>query len=36
MAKILLALYAIIFTILAFNPYDRTVWFAENLPKIKG
>ena len=28
----LLALYLIEFTILAIDPYDRAVWFAENLP----
>lgn len=28
----LLILYLIIFTILGINPYDRTVWFAENIP----
>jgi len=28
---ILLALYLALFSILAFNPYDRATWFAENL-----
>lgn len=28
---ILLAAYAVLFTILAFNPIDRATWFAENL-----
>lgn len=30
--KILFALYLLLFFALAANPYDRTVWFAENLP----
>jgi len=29
---ILLALYIILFTVLAIDPYDRPVWWAENLP----
>ena len=29
---ILLIGYLILFVILAINPYDRAVWFAENLP----
>ncbi|RJP95591.1 MAG: DUF2238 domain-containing protein [Desulfobacteraceae bacterium] len=29
---ILFALYVIVFTICAINPYSRTVWWAENLP----
>ncbi len=29
---LLLTLYLIEFTILAFNPYDRTTWYAENMP----
>jgi putative membrane protein len=32
--KILLILYIVIFSILAINPYDRAVWFAENLPVL--
>lgn len=31
---ILLALYIIIFSICAINPYDRAVWWAENIPVI--
>lgn len=31
---VLLGLYLIEFTILAFNPYDRAVWWAENIPMI--
>ncbi len=31
-AKILLALYLIVFTVCAINPYSRTVWWAENIP----
>ncbi len=27
---VLLGLYGVFFTILAFNPYDRTTWFVEN------
>lgn len=27
----LLGIYTVLFTILAFNPYDRMTWFAENL-----
>ncbi len=27
----LLGVYAVLFTVLAFNPVDRTTWFAENL-----
>ncbi len=30
--KILLFLYFLVFAICAISPYDRTVWFAENLP----
>lgn len=33
-AKILLAIYIILFTALSFNPYDRKVWAAENLPIV--
>ncbi len=29
---VLFALYAVLFIILAINPYSRDVWFAENLP----
>ncbi len=29
---ILLAIYIILFTVLAIDPYDRPVWWAENLP----
>ncbi len=29
---VLLAIYLVLFAILAIEPYDRTVWFAENLP----
>ncbi len=29
---VLLGLYVIWFALLAVNPYDRTVWFAENIP----
>jgi putative membrane protein len=32
MAKYLLGVYLILFGILAIQPYDRAVWFAENLP----
>ncbi len=28
---ILLGIYVVLFTVLAFNPYDRATWFAENL-----
>lgn len=28
---ILLGIYVILFTLLAFKPYDRSIWFAENL-----
>ncbi|MCT4617552.1 MAG: DUF2238 domain-containing protein [Candidatus Gracilibacteria bacterium] len=31
---ILLTLYIIYFIVLAINPYDRAVWFAENLPIV--
>jgi len=31
---ILLIAYLIEFTILAFNPYDRSVWWAENIPVL--
>ncbi len=30
----LLAIYTIEFIILAFNPYDRAVWWAENIPVL--
>jgi putative membrane protein len=30
--KILLSIYIILFSILAINPYDRAVWWAENIP----
>ncbi|CUV66466.1 conserved membrane hypothetical protein [Sulfurovum sp. enrichment culture clone C5] len=30
--KILFVVYLIVFLILAINPYDRAVWFAENAP----
>lgn len=30
--KILLALYIVVFILLGINPYDRAVWWAENLP----
>ncbi|MDD5548750.1 MAG: DUF2238 domain-containing protein [Sulfurovaceae bacterium] len=30
--KILFLIYLIVFIILAINPYDRVVWFAENAP----
>lgn len=30
----LLALYIVVFTICAIEPYDRTVWWAENIPII--
>jgi putative membrane protein len=30
--KILFAIYIILFAILAINPYDRAVWWAENIP----
>ena len=29
---VLLFLYVVLFTALAVNPYDRTVWLAENIP----
>jgi putative membrane protein len=29
---LLLALYVLLFALLAIHPYDRTVWWAENLP----
>lgn len=28
---VFLAIYAVLFTVLAFNPYDRPTWFIENL-----
>lgn len=31
---LLLIVYLLLFTLLAINPYDRTVWFAENLPIV--
>ena len=31
---LLLCLYACWFALLALNPYDRTVWFAENIPIV--
>jgi putative membrane protein len=31
-AKILLVVYLVEFTVLAFNPYDRATWWAENIP----
>ncbi len=30
--KILLLIYLLLFLILAINPYDRSVWWAENIP----
>ncbi len=30
--KILLGIYIVLFLILAINPYDRAVWWAENIP----
>lgn len=30
----LLAIYAVVFAILAISPYDRAVWWAENIPVI--
>ena len=30
--KILLAIYIVLFSILAISPYDRAVWWAENIP----
>lgn len=33
-AKALLAIYVIIFIVLAIEPYDRDVWWAENIPVI--
>ena len=30
--KILLGIYILLFLILAINPYDRAVWWAENIP----
>ncbi len=32
--KLLFGAYAGLFVALAFDPYDRTVWFAENLPIV--
>ncbi len=32
--KILLGLYLLVFTIAAISPYDRAVWWAENIPII--
>ncbi len=31
---VLLCVYALWFALLAINPYDRTVWFAENIPIV--
>jgi putative membrane protein len=31
---LLLLFYLVLFTLLAINPYDRAVWFAENLPIV--
>ena len=31
---LLLIAYLVLFALLAINPYDRTVWFAENLPIV--
>jgi len=30
----LLALYGLVFTVCAISPYDRTVWWAENMPVL--
>ncbi len=30
----LLALYAVVFTVCAIEPYDRSVWWAENIPVL--
>ena len=32
--QLLLLGYLVLFTVLAFHPYDRAVWFAENLPIV--
>ena len=32
MPHVLLLIYVTLFTILAFSPYDRSVWWAENIP----
>ena len=32
--QLLLLGYLVLFTVLAINPYDRAVWFAENLPIV--
>lgn len=31
---VLLALYSVVFAVCAINPYDRAVWWAENIPVI--
>ena len=31
---LLLAIYLIVFTLAAINPYDRAVWWAENIPSL--
>lgn len=33
-ARVLLGLYVLLFAVCAIRPYDRTVWFAENLPIV--
>ena len=33
-AKILLAAYLVLFTVLAIRPFDRGVWVAENIPIV--
>ena len=32
--EVLLAAYVVVFTVCAIRPYDRAVWFAENLPIV--
>ena len=34
MPGVLLALYVVVFAVCAINPYDRAVWWAENIPVI--
>lgn len=31
---VLLALYGVVFTVCAISPYDRVVWWAENIPVL--
>ena len=33
-AKLLLLLYGVVFVVCAISPYDRTVWWAENIPVV--